>query len=101
MAAAQAVEKNGDARLQLILTMRDTYISLNLDPLTKFTSSSRSTEFKDIISWNISIMIMEIVQNSTRIVISEKLTGCPANAILHCIKYHFGKKSYIYVISNL
>ena len=71
MAAAQAVENHGDARLQLILTMRDTYINSNLDPLTKFTSSSRSTEFKDIISWNISIMIMEIVQNSTRIVISD------------------------------
>ena len=34
-------------RLDLIITMRDTYINSNLDPLTKFSSSSRSTKFKD------------------------------------------------------
>ena len=34
-------------RLGLILSMRDIYINSNLNPLTKFTSSSRSTEFKD------------------------------------------------------
>ena len=34
-------------RLDLILAMRDIYINSNLNPLTKLTSSSTSTEFKD------------------------------------------------------
>ena len=33
--------------------MRDIYINSNLNPLTKFTSCSRSTEFKYILPWNI------------------------------------------------
>ena len=37
-----------------ILTMRDIYINSNPNPPAKFTSSSRSTEFKDILPWNIS-----------------------------------------------
>ena len=41
-------------RLHPIFTMRDMYISSNLNPLTKFTSSSRSTKFKDILPSNIS-----------------------------------------------
>ena len=57
-------------RLDLILTMRDIYINSNLKPLTKFTSNSRSTEFKDILPWNISQMITKTVPISTRIVIS-------------------------------
>ena len=44
-------------RLDLILSMRDIYINSTLNPLTKFTSSSRSTDFKDILPWNISQMI--------------------------------------------
>ena len=56
-------------RLNLILTMRDIYINSNLNPLTKFTSSSRSTEFKDILPWNISQMITKTIPISTRIVI--------------------------------
>ena len=48
-------------RLDLILTTRDIYISSNLQPLTKFTSSSRSTEFKDILQWNIPQMITKTV----------------------------------------
>ena len=54
----------------LILTMKYMYISFNLNPLTKFTSSSRSTEFKDILPWNISQMITKTIPISTRIVIS-------------------------------
>ena len=43
----------------------------NLNPLTMFTSSSTSTEFKDILSWNISQeMITKTIPISTRIVIS-------------------------------
>ena len=34
------------ARLDLILIMRDIFINSNLNPLTKITGSSRSTEFK-------------------------------------------------------
>ena len=52
-------------RLDLILTMRD--INSNLNPLTKFTSSSRSTELKDIFPLNIS-KITKTVPISTRIV---------------------------------
>ena len=57
-------------RLDLILFMRDIYINSNLNPLTKFTSSSRSTKFKDILQWNISQMTTKTVPISTRIVIS-------------------------------
>ena len=57
-------------RLDLIFMMRDIYINSNLDPLTKFTSSRRSTEFRDILPWNISQMIMKTIPISTRIVIS-------------------------------
>ena len=42
------------SELLLILSMRDIYISSNQNPLTKFTSSSRSTKFKDVLPWNIS-----------------------------------------------
>ena len=57
-------------RLDLIFSMRDMYINSNLSPLVKLTSSSRSTKFKDILSWNISQMIMKTVPISLRIVIS-------------------------------
>ena len=72
MAAAQAAEKQGWrwVRFDLILTMRDIYINSNLNPLTKFTNSSRSTEFKDILRWNISQMVMKTILIITRIVIS-------------------------------
>ena len=70
MAAAQAAENHGWVRLDLILSMRDTYINSNLNPLTKFTSSSRSTKFKDILPWNISQVITKAIPISTRIVIS-------------------------------
>ena len=56
--------------LDLIFSMRDIYINSNLKPLTKFTSSSRSTKFKDILPWNISQMITKTIPISTRIVIS-------------------------------
>ena len=37
----------------LIVLMRDIYINSNLNPITRFTRSSRSTEFKDIPPCNI------------------------------------------------
>ena len=57
-------------RVDLILTTRDIYINLNLSPLTKFTSSSRDTEFKDILPWNISQIITKAIPISTRIAMS-------------------------------
>ena len=42
MAAEQAAENHGDET-----------INFKLKPLTKFTSSSRNTKFKDILLWNI------------------------------------------------
>ena len=70
MAAVQAPENHEWVRLDLRLTMMDIYIDSNLNPLTRFTSSSRSTVFKDILPWNISQMIAKMVQISTKIVIS-------------------------------
>ena len=49
------------------------YINYKLNPLTKFTSSNRSTEFKDILPWNISQMITKTVPISTRVVISNAM----------------------------
>ena len=57
-------------RLDLIFSMRDIYINPNLNPLTKFTSSSRNTVFEDILPCNISRMIMMIAPISMRIVLS-------------------------------
>ena len=54
----------------LIFTMTNIYSNDNLNPPTKFTSSRRNTEFKDIRLWNISQMIMKTVPISTRRVIS-------------------------------
>ena len=56
--------------LDLIFTMRDIYINSNLNPLTKFTGSSRSTKFKDIFPWNIPQLITKTIPISTRIFIS-------------------------------
>ena len=57
------------ARLDLILFMKDIYINSNLNPRTKFTSS-RSTEFKDNLPWNVSKLITKTISISTRMVIS-------------------------------
>ena len=57
-------------RLDLIFSMRDIYINSNLNPSSKFTSSSRSTKIKDILPRNISQIIKKIIPISTRIVIS-------------------------------
>ena len=60
-------------RFDLILLMRDIHINSSLNPLTKFMSSSRTTEFKDILPWNISQMITKTVPIGTRIVISNAM----------------------------
>ena len=53
-------------RLDLILTMRNIYINSNLNLLIKFTSSSRSSEFKDILPRNISQMTTKTIPISMR-----------------------------------
>ena len=75
MAVAQAAENH---ILNLILMMRDIHINFNLNPLTKFTTSRRSTEFKDILPLYISQMIMKTIVISPRIVISyeKKRAAC-------------------------
>ena len=60
-------------RLDQILSLSNIYINSNLNPLTKFTSSSRSTKFKDILAWTISQMITETVSISRRIVINNAM----------------------------
>ena len=71
MAASKAGENLGRrVRLDLIVTKRDIYINSNLNPLTKFTRSSRSTEFKEIFLWNISQIITKTIPFNARIVIS-------------------------------
>ena len=55
----------------LKLTMRDIYITSNLNLLTKFSSSS--VEFRDILPRNISQMIMKTVPIHTRMVISYEM----------------------------
>ena len=67
MEAALGAENH---RLDLILLMRDRFINFSLNPLKMFTSSSRSTKFKDILPWNISQMITKTIPISTIIVIS-------------------------------
>ena len=47
-------------RFDLILSVRKIYINSNLNPLTKFSSSTRSTVFKDILPWNNSQMIITL-----------------------------------------
>ena len=54
----------------LILTMRYIYINSNLNPLSKFNTNSRSTEFKDALPRNICQMILKTIPISTRIDIS-------------------------------
>ena len=56
-------------RLHLIYSMRNIYKNSNLERLTQFSSSCRSTEFKNIIPWTISKMIMKNIPVHTRIVI--------------------------------
>ena len=56
-----------------VLTWIHIYINSNLNSLTKFTSSSKITEFKDILPWNISQMITKTILISTRIFISNAM----------------------------
>ena len=57
-------------RLDLLFTMRDIDINSKLNPITKFTSSSRSSKLKDVLPWSISKMITKTIPINKRIVIS-------------------------------
>ena len=54
-------------------SMRDVCINSNLNPPTKLTSSSRSTDLKDILPWKISQMITKTIPISMRIVKSNEM----------------------------
>ena len=63
-------ENHGDEwYIFLIITMRNLYISSYLNLITKFTSSSRSIEFKDFLPYNISQIITKTIPVSRRIFI--------------------------------
>ena len=51
----------GWIRLDLIFMTRDIYINSNLDPITKFSTSKKSTEFKDGLLCYIPQMIMKTI----------------------------------------
>ena len=93
-------------RLDLIFKLRDIYINSNLDPFTIFTSS-RGTEFKVILPWKISQMIIKTVLISTRRVISyamkqstpfwvsQKVDGNWGNKIFHLKESHYRKNTSV------
>ena len=58
------------ARFDLIFSMRDIHNNSNLKTLIKFTSTGRSTEFKNILPCNISQLTTKSIPISARIVIS-------------------------------
>ena len=60
-------------RSDLMLSLRDIYINSNLKPRKQFPTSSRSTEFRDILPCNISQMITKTIPITTRIVISNAM----------------------------
>ena len=54
----------------LMFTMRNIYTDSNMNSLTKFTGSSRNTEFEDIFPCYVSQMITKTISINTKIVIS-------------------------------
>ena len=52
-----------------VIFIKDIYINSNLEPITKFSSSCRSTMFKDTLPWNTSQLPLTSISISTRIVI--------------------------------
>ena len=48
-------------RHNLIFMVSDVHVDFNMDPMMKCISSSKSTEFKDILPWSISQMITNII----------------------------------------
>ena len=74
-------------RLDLIFTMRNIYINSNLNQLKKFTSSSKSTKFKDTLPWNISQIIMKTAP--IRIVISYAMKRDTSFWVSRKVKVHW------------
>ena len=69
MTAAQVAENHGDEWGLTWYFWWDIYINTNLNLLTKFTTSSKSTKFKNILTLNISQMYTNTVPINTRIAI--------------------------------
>ena len=63
-------------RFNVILTTRDICIYCSLHSLTRFTISSKSTEFKNILPWNISQKLTNNISISTSIVIIYAMQRC-------------------------
>ena len=70
--AAKAAANHG-VKLSDICNEGHIYINSNLNPLTKFTSNSRSNEFKDILPWSIPQIITKTAPISMRIVMKKQL----------------------------
>ena len=79
MTAAQAAENHGD---EFTFTMRNIYLHSNQNPLKKFTNSSRSTKFKDILPRNISQIIFFLSS-------LPPLSGC-----FHCFAFQAKKDNH-------
>ena len=72
-AVAQAAENHGDKEAWLdIYEEGYIYMHSSLDPLTKFSSTPTSTEFKDIFQWKIPQMITKTIPIHTRIKLYNK-----------------------------
>ena len=78
-------------RLDLTFMMSDTYNNPDLKPFRKFTSSSKSTRFEDILPWNISQMITKTVPISIRIVMNYVMKQGIPYSILHKINGNWDK----------
>ena len=75
-------------RCNLIFTVRDMFINFNLDSLTW---SSRSTQFKDTLPWNISQMITKTILINARIVIRCAMKSGIPFGVLMKVKGNLGK----------
>ena len=71
-------------RLDIILELSNIYIHSNLNPLTNFTSSSRSTKFKYILSW---IVISYVMKLGIPLWISCKVNGNWDNKMIRISKW--------------
>ena len=64
-------------RLDLIFSISNIHINSNLTPITRFTSSSRSTNLKNVFPWNISQLITKTIPVRLRIVVNYNEMGHP------------------------
>ena len=67
MAAAEAAENSGDD------PNGDDLRFMEMNLITKFSSSSKTTEFKNILLWSISQIIRKAAQICTRIIVTNAI----------------------------